>query len=159
METASVIALVGSAVKLGDAVLRTSIRLSSLISRYRKVDLFVTLLVGQLYTVRTALNQLSTLEQTSITSTASSNPEWLAGLTTARDGCSELITLLDEQLDRLEKSENGGLNVGSKILYLWKGAEMKEFLDRLFHQVNALNLLLNVIRWYGQIFSLSTQRI
>ena len=145
MEPASIAGIVGTALAIAEVVAKTVSKLSSLRTKYRDADLSVSTLIGQLYTIDGALQQLGSWAS----SGNSQGPqiEQLAShLEVALDTCRKLICWLDERVNQLNRTGEGELSVRGKTLYLWSERDMNDYLIRLNIQVNVLNLLLHTIQ-------------
>jgi len=115
-------------------------------SKYRKADLSMSLLIGQLSTLRAALNQISEWIDSELNTPR--HQQLVADLTVAIEGCQLLILVLETRVDELQKDEvTEKLKPMGKISYLWEESGMREYLNHLNNQINALNLLLTAIQW------------
>lgn len=144
MDPVSAIGLVGSILSLADIVTRSINRLSALKTKYRQADVSLSALIGTLYVLKAALQQLAEQHP----STDVLNAELDDALTYSLDGCRTIITTLEERLDQLEKRKSGRLTSKGKASLVWHDDDIKESLALLDRQVNALNLLLQAIQWF-----------
>lgn len=143
MDPVSITGLVGSIIGITDVVTRTVNKLNSLRARFQNADLSVTTLLTQLYTVRTALNELRSWES-SVGLVTTQLEDLCSNLEAPLLGCDLLLQCLSSRLDDLERNPNGGLTIKGKTLFIWNKDETDAFLRQLDYQVNALNLLLVV---------------
>ena len=59
VDPATLFQIVGTVISVGDTVIRCANRLSVLRAKYNDVSLLISALIGQLYTVKAAIDQLS----------------------------------------------------------------------------------------------------
>ena len=113
--------------------------------KYRRADTTLTLLIGQLSTLKAALKLLA---------------DWLRGkpkhvddqlssdLTLAIDGCRTLMSYFDEHLTKVTKHLSPQrLSIRGRVVFVWEQSIIQEYLSYLTNQVNAFNLLLSAIQW------------
>jgi hypothetical protein len=127
MDPISIIGLTGSLISIGEVITKSIKHLVDLHSRYQNASLAVTLLIGQLTTVKAALQEVLTWIKSS-----------LEGITE-----DERVNLLV-----LNQKNANDLPVRGRLKFLWDENEMGEFTNHLNNQINALNLLLTAIQWY-----------
>lgn len=145
----SAIGLVGSLVGISDIIAKSLRRLIDLQSRYRSASLVVSLLIGQLTTLKAAVNQITEWVGSSLLNKPK-NEQVVADLKTSSESCKLLILVLEERISQLERDDiSGNLNVKGKIGFLWEESDLKEFSNHLNNQANALNLLLTALHWYA----------
>ena len=120
----SVIGLVGAVVGIVNVVGHSAVLLSNLRARLRAADLTVTLLIGQLNTVKAALRQIQLwLEETS---TEESNHFQLSlDLESSVSSCRILVELIDNQLSMLEWDEKDILKFESRARIILEDARTK----------------------------------
>ena len=147
MDPVSAIGLVGAVVGVTDVVTGTINKLSVLKTRYRQANFFVSLLLGQLCTIQAALTRLADLQRSDGVDYLQPSEELRNALEASLDGCGILLGCLEEQLDQLSTQDDGQLNAKGKLSFLWHDQDVKDYLDLLDRQVNALSLLLQAIRW------------
>ena len=146
MDPISVIGLAGSLVGIGDVIAKSLCRLINLQSRYRSASLVVSLLIGQLTTLKAALNQITEFVTSSLTSVPR-HEQLVADFEISLESCRLLCVVLEERIDLLECNNSGSLNVKGKVGFLWEESELNDFTNHLNHQVNSLNLLLAALHW------------
>ncbi|EPE34221.1 Transducin (alpha subunit), insertion [Glarea lozoyensis ATCC 20868] len=144
MDPVSAIGLAASLVSVGDVLARSLQCLINLQSRYRSASLIVSLLIGQLTTLKAAVNQITDWVTTSLFNDPK-HEQVVADLEISLESCKILILVLEERLSQLERDGGGNLNVKGKIGFLWDESELKEFSNHLSNQANALNLLLTAL--------------
>lgn len=146
MDPISMIGVVGSVVRIVDVISKNVHFLCCLQTKYRKADLTLSLLIGQLSTLKAALNQISEWIDSELNTPK--HEQLVEDLTTALHGCHVLISLLDARVDEFHQDEiTKKLSPLDKVALLWEESETKEYLTHLNNQINALNLLLTAIQW------------
>ncbi|KAK8096218.1 guanine nucleotide-binding protein subunit alpha [Apiospora kogelbergensis] len=144
MDPFSVFQMVGAAVSLSEVVVKSLMKLNSIRTRYHKCPLLLSTMIGQLYTVQSALDQLS----------AWNRPEQAQGpryqqlgmhIGNSLDSFSTLVLALHQQLGRFEVKEPVEMTSKQKFKFLWNEKDMTEYSILLDRQVNALNLLLQAL--------------
>ncbi|KAI0384670.1 G-protein alpha subunit-domain-containing protein [Hypomontagnella monticulosa] len=146
MDPVTIFQIVGTVVSVGDAVIKCANRLTVLKSKYNDASLLISALIGQLYTVKTAIDQLSEWK-----ARAHHEPRYLkltSRIGNALDGFSPLVYALQAKLDQFNDDDEE-LSRTRKLSFLWTERELGDYLTFLDRQVNALNLLLNVIQCEG----------
>lgn len=145
--------VVGTALSVGDIVVRCIASLSSLKSKYHNAPIIVSAMIGQLYMVQSALDQLSVLKSPELRRTPRYK-ELASQVHHALDSFGPLMKALEEVLDRLDKDAPLEMTTKSRITFLWSEKDMNNFSMFLDRQVNAFNLLLQAIQWYVILSSL-----
>lgn len=153
MDPVSAVGLVGAIVGLVDVISRNISSLADLRSRYSKANLKASLLIGQLSTLKAALNQIAELINGSL-ATVAHYEQLVHDLKTSLDGCEVVILVLDDRLCSLRRSEDNDLDALSKIQFVWDGENMSDYLNLLNNQISALNLLLTALQWLDISFSI-----
>lgn len=148
MDPISAVGLAGALVGIGDVLPRSIRSLISLQSRYRSSSLVVNLLIGQLTTLKAALNQITELVTGSLANTTLLQ-QLVADLQVSLESCHVLIFVLEERIEGLEQTDSDGVNLTAKgkIGFLLEESGLNEFNNHLNNQVNALNLLLTALNW------------
>src|SRR5690349_18540885 len=113
MDPVSAIGLVGTVVGIVDVIGRSILSLNDLRKRLTEADLTVTLLIGQLNTVKAALNQVQSWMNESLLED-SNHYQLLLDLESSLNSCRLLIGLIDSQISKLEWSEKDALKFESK---------------------------------------------
>ena len=80
---------------------------------------------------------------------ASQHHRLVADLTVSLDCCKVLADLLNDRLQDLDRTETGSLSTLGKGQLVWEETDMRDYLNHLNHQTNALNLLLTAFQWSG----------
>ncbi|KAF2652377.1 hypothetical protein K491DRAFT_49640 [Lophiostoma macrostomum CBS 122681] len=145
MDPASVIGIVGTALTVAEMAMKIISKLSQLKARYRNVPLQISTLIGQLYIVKAALDQLSSWSSEDMWSRPRYQ-ELALQLDTSLDCFCPLILTLQQHLDELDLPEDLDMTARSKISFLWNEQDLMGFLKLLDCQVNALNLFLQALQ-------------
>ncbi|KAI0100763.1 G-alpha-domain-containing protein [Nemania sp. FL0031] len=137
--------IIGSAVSLGNVVLKCIAGMRSLKQRYYDAPLVFSTIVGQLYMVHSALDQLAVWNK----------PEHALDLRyqqlarqidNALECFSPLITALEKRLEESELISGNDMTTRERLAFLWNEQGTSNFSVLLDRQVNALNLLLQAIQ-------------
>ena len=147
MDPLSGLALTGTILGIVDVIARSINGLTSLQSRYKRVDLKIQLLVGQLTTLKAALKQVDDLVTTS-QAAFGENTQLVTDLKTSIGCCEAIILVLDDRICQCQRNEGNGLSPVAKAQLLWDEKDISDFQNVLNNQLNALNLLLTAMHWY-----------
>lgn len=143
METLGLVAGVGSVITI---VSRSITSLNTARLKFSEADLSVELLVGQLYTVRTALNQVQAFVKES-PSFDECHEEFVTDLCVAVEHCKLLVQHIDDQISRLEWLPGDSLSSRSKARLLLEERVLRDNMMLLNNQISALNLCLTAFKW------------
>lgn len=146
MDPASIIALAGSAISIVDVIGRSLSFLLELQTKSRNANLTVSLLIGQLSTLKAALNQISEWITTSLVGVPR-HEQLIADLDVSLEACKVLVLLLDDRIFHLKSSLTSQVAAVAKAHFLWEEKGMNDYLNLLNNQINALNLLLTALQW------------
>jgi hypothetical protein len=139
------VAAVGSVITI---VSKSILSLNTARLKFSEADLSVELLVGQLYTVRTALNQVQAFVKESDSFIYDGQHEDFAtDLCTAVEHSSLLVQHIDNQISRLKWVPGEHLQTWSKARLLMEEKLLRDNLMLLNNQISALNLCLTAFRW------------
>jgi hypothetical protein len=147
MDPVSAIGLAGSLVNICDVIAKSLKRLKELQSRYKSASLTVSLLIGQITTVKAALDQITEWVTSSLVDIPR-HEQLVADLDVSLESCKLLVTVLEERISQLERDDAANLNVKGKIGFLWEESEFNTFTNHLNNQTHALNLFLTALHWY-----------
>ena len=120
--------------------------LVNLQTKYKQADLTVSLLIGQLSTLKSALNQISEWVTVSLVA-VSQHEQLVSDLTISVQGCRVLLLLLDDRINSFERNKANTLNFRDKARLLWTESDTSQYLTHLNNQITALNLLLTALQW------------
>lgn len=139
------LSLVGAIAGIVSVVAKATLSLSGLKSRYKIADIKVSLLIGQLSTLKAALTQVKYLVEN-----VSLGPQLFDDLSTSLSSLWIIISALGNQLDQLQLNpENEFSRWTQKVGFVWDDQTMRDYLSLLDHQVNALQLLLSALQWFA----------
>jgi len=147
MDPVSALGLVSSLIAITQVAAGSLIRVKRLQSKYKSSSLVLSLLFGQLNTLKAALTQITEW----ITSTLldiSEQQQLMSDLEISLESCKILIAVLEERVAHLELNDQGVLNFRGKTSYLRGELELNEFGAYLNNQIGALNLFLTALNWY-----------
>lgn len=146
MDPVSVAGLTASLLGTVNIIAKSVGFLASLQSKYRQADLTVSLLIGQLSTLQSALNQIS--EWVTVSLVAVSRYEQLVSdLTISVEGCRVLLLRLDDRITSFKRNKANTLVFRDKARLLWAENDTSLYLSLLNNQITALNLLLTALQW------------
>lgn len=117
--------------------------LQELRRHWKEADLTVPLLISQLTTLKAALNQIAEW----ISSSLVDIPQYrqlIIDLEESLGSCNDLITFMDHHMAKLAWTETQALTYESRVRVILEGKAIKDCLNHLNNQSNALNLLLTV---------------
>lgn len=146
MDPISAISFVSAIAGIVDLIAKGVVSLSDLQSRYRTVDIKVSLLIGQLSTLKAALVQIGLLVED--VSHAPRDVQLVSALSTSLASLETIISALDNRLSQLRRNSENGLSGWGKVNFVWDEQTMRDYLSLLDHQVNALGLLLSALQWF-----------
>lgn len=146
MDPASAISLAGSVVAIVGLATKMIKCLHELQERSKEAGLMVALLISQLTTLRAALNQIEEW----ISSSLAAVPQYhqlIMDLEGSLCSCNILIACMDHHISKLAWTEDEALTYKSRVRVVLEDRAIKDCLDHLNNQINALNLLLTVFNW------------
>lgn len=151
MEPVSAVGLSASLISCVKIITSSINSLLALQTKFRQADLTVQLLLGQLSTLRAALNEICQWINVSLIDVPQ-HEQLALDLTTSIEGCNVLLLILSDRialLDRDGAHQDGveSLSVRGKMRLLWAEKESNQYLSHLNNQINALNLLLTALQW------------
>jgi len=150
MEPVSAIGLAGALVGIGDVITRSIRSLMSLQSKYRSASLVVSSLIGQLTTLKAALNQINQVVSGSVAKLPL-HGQLVDDLRVSLGSCHVLMFVLEERIEGLDRNcdQTGGNDPSAKgkAKFLLEESSLHEFNTYLSSQVNALDLLLSALNW------------
>lgn len=115
-------------------------------ARYKRANLTLSLLIGQLSTLKAALNHISEWIDESL-DTIPAQQQLVIDLTTSLKCCKVLILTMNDRKGVPESNDDSTLTRMGKVQFLWGKQELNEYINLLSNQINALNLLLNALNW------------
>lgn len=148
MDPISAVGLTASLVGTINIITKSVNSMLALQTRYRQTDLTVRLIIGQLSTLKAALNQICDWITTSLVAVPE-HEQLVLDLTTSVESCKVLLLILDDRINILNIDRDGveSLSILSKIRLLWAETESSRYLTHLNNQISALNLFLTASQW------------
>ena len=146
MDPVSAIGIAGSVVSIIDVISRSLGSLLDLQARYKRANLTLSLLIGQLSTLKAALNQISEWIAERLHAIPA-HQQLIIDLTTSLECCKVLILMINDRIGIPERKEDSTLNRLGKVQFLWEEQGLNDYLSHLNNQINALNLLLTALQW------------
>ncbi|KAF1956151.1 hypothetical protein CC80DRAFT_548450 [Byssothecium circinans] len=145
MDPVTIFQIVSAAASMSDMVLRCITRLSSLKAKYHDAPIHISAMIGQLYMVQAALDQLSVWNRAEYSGDARYR-QLASQIGNSLDCFGLLVLALQKQLDRFESSGLVDMAARGRVRFLWSEKEMGEYSVLLDRQVNALSLLLQAVQ-------------
>lgn len=146
MDPISAFGLTASLLNTVDVIVKSVNFLVALQTKYTQADLTVSLLIGQLSTLKAALNQICEWITVSLVA-VSRHEQLVSDLTISIEGCRVLLLVLDDRISLFQRDKDGALTIRNKGRFLWMETETNQYLTHLNNQVTALNLLLTALQW------------
>ena len=150
MDPASIVGLVSASGTIIKAITATVKGLSDLRGKYAGADLRIRLLIGELSTVKSALNQIHDWIEYNLVDSPT-EADLVEGLSISLDGCQAAMDVLAEEVAWLgggfAPSSRLDVNLRTRAKYAWNESSMKDHQDRLHAQIAALQLLLQAAQW------------
>ncbi|KAF7929748.1 hypothetical protein EAE99_004652 [Botrytis elliptica] len=144
MDPVSIITLTGSVFSTGKVITSLITSLVTLKSKYKNASLIASLLIGQLTTIKTALNEVSDWIAKTLQG-VDKNEQLIINLESSLESCHVFLLMLEDHITRLD--QNGiDRQLKGKPRLLWNESEIKELNNYLNSQVNALHLLLTAVQ-------------
>ncbi|KAI1327987.1 G-protein alpha subunit-domain-containing protein [Xylariaceae sp. FL0255] len=145
MDPGDLFQIVATAVSIGEVVIKCIKCLRTLKSKYHDAPLIVSTLIGQLYMVQSALDQLSVWNNEE----HGSDPRYqqlAEQIGNALDSFNPLVTTLASWLDDDIPADGGDMTLTQRFRSFWNEKDTSDFSILLDRQVNALNLLLQAVQ-------------
>ena len=152
MDPVSIIGLAGSIVNIVDVIAKSIKALRDLQQRWKAADMTVNSLIGQLTTLRTALDQIQGWMSSSL-SKQPQHGQLVADLSDSLECCRTLVTFMYDHLLQLDWTEADRLSFAGKIKAVFNDSGVQECTIHLDRQSNALTLLLTALNWLVVVIS------
>ncbi|KAF2963173.1 hypothetical protein GQX73_g10391 [Xylaria multiplex] len=124
--------------------------LKSLKSKYHDAPLVISTIIGQLYIVQSALDELAIWNKRDDGRERDPRYRDLASQIDNGLDCFRLLILaLDQRLNDFELNGIKDMTTRQRLTFLWNERETSDYSVLLDRQVNALNLLLQAVQWYA----------
>ena len=153
MEPLSILGAAGSIVNVIDVAARCISSLHSLQQRWKDADMAVTFMMGQISTLKVALEQISQWMENG-TDTLALHKQLLLDLDLALHSSRISITFIDDHITTLMRNQYNELTFKSKARAMAQNTTVQECAKHLNSQTVALNLLLTALNWYEIISQL-----
>ncbi|KAI1343214.1 G-protein alpha subunit-domain-containing protein [Xylariaceae sp. FL0016] len=145
MDPASAVGLASAVVGIGDVITKSLKSLLDLESRFQDADLKIMDLVGQLSTLKAALNHVSWFAYGS--PVTPSHRLLIDDLSVTLRCCEEVVAILDDRIQTAKKHESSGVTDSGGNVAWWEESTADEYMGFLDNQITALNLLLTAFQW------------
>lgn len=146
MDPASALGVASAVLSIVSLLAKNIIALSDLQSRYGAADLKVSLLIGQLSTVKAALKQIAKLLEGD--NRALRDNELISDFSLSLECVEAVVVILDDKVSLAQRNSANSLSVRSKVNFMWDEKTMDDYLNLLNNQIHALNLLLTALQWF-----------
>ena len=144
-----IIGLLSAAGSIATTITYTIKSLSQLRGQYKDADLRIRLLINELATVKSALNQIN--DWTHYLDDTHKQADVVDGLKVSLEGCKVAMDALAEEVKQLvgDTPRDSSLTPGfrGRTRYAWNESTLQEHENRLRAQVAALQLLLQAVQW------------
>lgn len=145
MDPASAIGVATAVLSIVNLIAKNVASLSDLQSRYNAADLRISLLIGQLSTVKAALNQMVKLLESDFGALRDLELNYDFSMSIR---CVEAaVVVLDDKMSLLQRNAANKLTLRSKVNLIWDEKTMDDYLNLLNNQIHALGLLLTALQW------------
>lgn len=147
MDPVSIIGLLSSAGTIATAITVTIKSLSDLRGKYQDADVGIRLLISELSTVKSALNQIN--DWTHYLDDTHRQADVVEALTVSLEGCQLAIDALAEEVRSLLRGAmpDSSLGFRTRTRYAWGQSSLNEHENRMRAQIAALQLLLKAVQW------------
>lgn len=150
MDPVSILGLAATAGTIASTIAKTIRDLSDLRSQYTDANVRIRLLIQELSTIKSALNQIN--DWAHFLDDTHNQAELKDALQVALDGVELAMGALAEEVQALVEDtthlDKVNLPFRAKSKFAWKEQNMMEHENRLRAQVSALQLLLQASQWY-----------
>lgn len=147
MDPLSIVGAASSIVSILDIAMRCIGSLRILQQRWYEADWTVSLLVGQLTTLKVALEQIHEWIASSL-DPVPQHYQLVLDLDASLESCHLLVSIIDRHVSSLHWDHIDALTFASKAKTVWKDQSIQDCVNHLYHQTAALNLLLTAINWF-----------
>ena len=149
MDPVSILGLIATAGTIAGTITATIKDLSELRGQYADANVRIRLLIGELSTIKSSLNQIN--DWAHFLDETHKQVELRDALQISLDGVELAMEALAEEIRALVQNDSPSsrveLGFRSKTKYAWNESHMKEHENRLRAQVSALQLLLQAAQW------------
>lgn len=147
MDPLSVIGLLSTAGTIATTITVTIKSLSDLRGQIQDADIRIRLLIGELSTVKSALNQIN--DWTHYLDDTHRQADVVEALKVSLEGCQLAIEALAEEVRSLLKGATPDSSLGfrKRTRYAWSESSLNEHEGRMHAQIAALQLLIKAVQW------------
>lgn len=145
MDPASAIGVASAVLSIVNLISKSVASLSDLHSRFNAADLRVSLLIGQLSTVKAALNQIAKLLEGPYGALRDS--QLMSDFSSSLGCVQAVVVVLDDKISLMQRDSANELTIRSKAHFMWDEKTMDDYLNLLNNQIHALGLLLTALQW------------
>ena len=146
MDAVSIISLGGTIISIVEIIAKSIKTLRKLQLQWQTADWTISCLLGQLGTLKLALNQINEWICSDLKA-ESQHQSLVDDLCTSLDCCRALISSLDSHISQLEWGEAHKLAFESRVKTILNDSLVRDFVMQLNGQSTALNLLLTALNW------------
>lgn len=153
MDPVTLVGVVASSIQIAQFIGGTVQNLRTLKGKFQEADITIRSLINQLSTVKAAVLQISEWAEFNFDDSPKEKA-FTDGLNVALDGCKEAMDVLSAEVDDLMAGTGAPavgipttLGMRIKVRAVWSEVSMKTHQERLFLQVQALQLLLTAGQW------------
>ena len=148
MDPLTIVGAVGSVLGIIDVAARCIGSLRALQQRWTNADITVSLLIGQMSTLKAALDQIQEMTETNSWA-ISQDHQLVMDLDASVKSCQVLVSFIDKHVSNHEWNHLDHLTFECKAKAMWQDPNIQNCLNYLQHQTAALNLLLTALNWSG----------
>jgi hypothetical protein len=154
MDPATLLGVVASSIQIAQFIGATIQNLHTLKGKFQDADVTIRLIIGQLSTIKAAIIQIHEWAEFNFDDSPKEE-KFLDGLNVALDGCRAAMDALSEEVEGLITGTGNtttgvlptALGIRARLKAVWSEDSMKAHQDRLYGQVQALQLLLMAGQW------------
>jgi len=153
MDPVTLVGVVASSIQIAQFIGGTIQNLHTLKGKFQEADITIRSLINQLSTVKAAVQQISEWAEFNFDDSPKEKA-FTDGLNVALDGCKEAMDVLSAEVDDLmvgivapAVGIPATLGMRARAKAVWNENSMKTHQERLFLQVQALQLLLTAGQW------------
>ena len=152
MEALSILGTTSSIISILDVASRCIKSLRAFKQHWDDADMTINLLVGQISTLKAALEQISNWMSTSVNA-APQHHQLLIHLEQSLYSCRILISFTNDHTSSLETDRYNELHLKGKAQAILQDRRIRDCVSHLNNQTGALNLLLTASNWFNLRFS------
>jgi hypothetical protein len=153
MDPATLLGVVASSIQIAQLIGATIQNLHTLKGKFQDADVTIRLISGQLSTIKAAIIQIHEWAEFNFDDSPKEE-KFSDGLNVALDGCRAAMDALSEEVEELITGTGNTTGVlptapgiRARLKVVWSEDSMKAHQDRLYGQVQALQILLTAGQW------------